>query len=217
MESGMLIRLPMRKRNRGVTLIEVLVAMVIMSIGMLGVAGLQLATAKFQQGSRVRGMLAPMLSDIASRIRTNPDEAGDNAATGAQYTSSYVLSDTWSTQQSATLTATKYCENNGVTCSTSERAYNDMIAWRQTVRAAVPQGAALISGDRASGFDVTFMWIDKNLTDKGSASDSVLIKAPVCSTDTETADSNRLGQQNCCPAEASAPEGVRCNRFSFFP
>lgn len=213
----MLIRLSPRKLNRGVTLIEVLVALVVMSIGMLGIAGLQVATAQFQQGSRVRGMLAPMLSDIASRIRTNPDQAGNNAATGAIYTSSYALSDTWSTQQSATLTVSKYCENDGVSCTTSERSSYDMIAWRQRVRAAVPQGAALVSGDRASGFQVTFMWMDKNLTDKGSASDSVLIKAPVCSTATETANSNRMGQQNCCPAEASAPEGVRCNRFTFFP
>lgn len=213
----MLIRLHPRKRHCGVTLIEVLVALVVMSMGMLGVAGLQVATAKFQQGSRVRGMLAPMLSDIASRIRTNPDQAGNNAATGATYTSSYALSSTWDAQQSATLTVSKYCEKDGISCSTSERSSYDMTTWRQRVRAALPQGAALLSGDRASGFQVTFMWLDKSLTDKGNASNSVLIKAPVCSTATEAADSNRMGQQNCCPAEASAPEGVRCNRFTFFP
>lgn len=210
----MLIRSSPRKLHRGVTLIEVLVALVVMSIGMLGIAGLQVATAQFQQGSRVRGMLAPMLSDIAGRIRTNPDQAGDNAATGATYTSAYVLSDTWSAQQSATLTVSKNCEQDGVSCSTSERSSYDMIAWRQRVRAAVPQGAAMVSGDRASGFQVTFMWLDKSLTDKGSASDSVLIKAPLCSAANETA---RMSQQNCCPDEASAPEGVRCNRFTFFP
>lgn len=213
----MLIRLSPRKLHRGVTLIEVLVAMVVMSIGMLGIAGLQVATAKFQQGSRVRGMLAPMLSDIASRIRTNSDQSGNNAVTGAVLTSAYALSSTWDAQQSATLTVTKDCEKDGVSCSTSERSSYDMTTWRQRVRAAVPQGAALVSGDRASGFQVTFMWLDKSLTDKGNASDSVLIKAPVCSTAAETADSNRMGQQNCCPTEASAPEGVRCNRFTFTP
>lgn len=210
----MLIRLSPRKRHRGVTLIEVLVAMVVMSIGMLGIAGLQVATAKFQQGSRVRGMLAPMLSDIASRVRTNADQAGDNAITGATYTSSYALSDTWDTQQSATLTVSKDCEKDGVSCTSAERSGYDMSTWRQRVRAAVPQGAALVSGDRASGFQVTFMWMDKGLTDRGSASDSVLVKAPLCSAATETA---RMSQQNCCPDEASAPEGVRCNRFTFFP
>lgn len=213
----MLIRLSPRKLHRGFSLIEVLIAMVVMSIGMLGIAGLQVATAKFQQGSRVRGMLAPMLSDIASRIRINPDQAGDNGATGATYTSSYALSDTWDMQQSATLTVSKYCEEDGVSCSTSERSSYDMTTWRQRLRAAVPQGAALVSGDRASGFQVTFMWLDKSLTDKGNASDSMLIKAPVCSTAIEATDSNRMGQQNCCPTEAGAPEGVRCNRFTFIP
>jgi type IV pilus assembly protein PilV len=213
----MLIRSSPRKRHRGVTLIEVLVAMVVMSIGMLGVAGLQVATAKFQQGSRVRGMLAPIYSDITNRIRANADQAGTNAMTGGEFATAYALSDSWDTQQGASLTVAADCEKEGVTCSVTERSSYDMIAWRQKVRAALPQGAALISGNRASGLQVTFMWLDKSLTDKGSASDSVLIKAPVCSTGAEVADSNRMAQQNCCPAEASAPEGVRCNRFSFTP
>lgn len=200
-------------RNRGVTLIEVLVAMVVMSFGMLGVAGLQVATAKFQQGSRVRGMLAPSLSDIASRIRTNADEAGNNAATPDDLTSTYALSATWDEQQSAMpLTVSKQCEDAGVTCSTTERATYDMVSWRMSTNSALPQGAALLSGSRKTGFEVTFMWLDKSL-----ATDGKLIKAPVCSTAAEKTKSNRMGQQNCCPAEASAPEGVRCNRFTFVP
>ena len=213
----MLIRLLPRKRYRGVTLIEVLVAMVVLSFGMLGIAGLQVATAKFQQGSRARGMVAPMLSDIANRIRTNSNEAGDDAATSATYTSSYALSGTWDAQQSTTLTVSTDCEKTGVTCSTSERSDYDMTIWRQRVRAALPQGAALLSGSKANGFQVTVMWFDKSLTDKGNNTESVLIKSQVCSADAESAQSNRMGQQNCCPAEASAPVGVRCNRFTFVP
>jgi type IV pilus assembly protein PilV len=208
-----LIGSPPRKLHRGVTLIEVLVAMVVMSFGMLGIAGLQVATAKFQQGSRVRGMLAPTLSDIANRIRSNSDEAGDNAATTGTYTSSYALSDTWDTQQSAMpLTVLKECEKDGVSCSTSERSSYDMVSWRMRANVALPQGAALLSGNRANGFQVTLMWLDKSL-----ANDGVLIKAPLCSTATEKAAGNRMGQQNCCPTEANAPEGVRCNRFTFVP
>lgn len=208
-----------RSASRGVTLIEVLVAMVVMSIGMLGIAGLQAATTKFQQGSRVRGLMAPLLSDIANRVRSNSEEAGSSAATGAgsAYPSAYVLSDSWATQQSATLSIATNCETGSTSCSTSDRATFDMTAWRQRVRAAMPQGAALLEGDRTNGFRVTFMWFDKQLTDKGNASDSVLVKSPVCSAAAETAGSNRMGQQNCCPEEVSAPEGVRCNRFSFIP
>lgn len=213
----MLIRLPPPKCHRGVTLIEVLVAMVVMSIGMLGIAGLQVATAKFQQGSRIRGMLAPMLSDITNRVRSNSLQAGDDAATGAESTSSYALSGTWDAQQSTSLTVSKNCEGEGVNCTNAERSTYDMIAWRQKVRAGIPQGAALLTGSRKSGFQVTFMWMDKSLTDKGNASNSVLIKAPVCSTAIETANTNRMSQQNCCPAETSAPAGVRCNGFTFIP
>lgn len=209
----MLSRLRARKSHSGVTLIEVLVAMVVMSIGMLGIAGLQAATAKFQQGSRLRGMVSPMLSDITNRVRINADQAGKNAATDADSVSAYVLSDTWDAQQSATLTISKDCEKAGVSCSTLERSSYDMISWRQKVRTNLPQGAVLLSGDRASGFQATLMWFDKNLTD-GNKSESVLIKAPLCSAATEIA---RMSQQNCCPDEADAPEGVRCNRFTFIP
>jgi len=199
------------------TLIEVLIAMLIMSVGMLGIAGLQATVSKYQTGSRVRGKMAPLLQDIADRIRLNPGQAGDNAVTGNTSTSLYNLASSWASQNSDPATPGRNCETSNVSCSAAERAAYDMAIWRQRVRSAMPTGSALLTGNRATGFQVTFMWMDKDQTDKGSARDSVLASAPVCSTAAETADSNRMSQQNCCPAEAAAPAGVRCSNFSFIP
>jgi type IV pilus assembly protein PilV len=213
----MLIPASSPSRQRGITLVEVLIAMLVMSVGMLGIAGLQAATSKYQLATRMRSLTAPLLSDISGRMRSNAVQAGSNAFTSATDTSSYVLSSDWAAQQSATLTITKDCETDTVDCTAAERATYDMAIWRQRVRSTMPQGAALLEGDRSMGITVTFMWFDKDQTDKGSNSNSALQKAPVCSTSDETAGSNRMGLQNCCPTQANAPAGVRCNRFTFIP
>ena len=80
-----------------------------------------------------------------------------------------------------------------------------------TRREGMPQGAALVSGDLAHGFKVTMMWLDKEMTD-GDKDNPTLKKSPVCDG-SETG----MAQQSCCPADADAPAGVRCARFSFVP
>ena len=207
----------MQKKQLGMTLLEVLIAMLVMSIGMLGIAGLQAAVSKYQTGSRVRGKMAPLLSDIADRIRLNPTQAGDNAVTGTASTSAYALASSWGDQATDPSAPATNCETDTTVCTPAQRAAYDMAIWRQRVRAAMPTGSALLSGNRATRFQVTFMWMDKDQTDKGTASDSTLLTAPVCSTAAETSGSNRMAQQNCCPAAASAPAGVRCTGFNFVP
>lgn len=79
----------MRHKKRGMTLLEVLIAMLVMSVGMLGIAGLQATVNRYQIGSRVRGKMAPLLSDIADRILLNPTQAGRNVVTGVAGASLY--------------------------------------------------------------------------------------------------------------------------------
>nr|WP_315201122.1 type IV pilus modification protein PilV [uncultured Albidiferax sp.] len=65
-------------KTRGVTLIEVLIAIVILSIGLLGIAGLQVATAKFKLGSQTRAITASLYAEYADMARLNPDMLGRN-------------------------------------------------------------------------------------------------------------------------------------------
>jgi prepilin-type N-terminal cleavage/methylation domain-containing protein len=57
--------------ERGVTLIEVLVAVVLLSIGLLGLAGLQLRGMQVNQGSAMRSQAAIMADDLADRMRSD--------------------------------------------------------------------------------------------------------------------------------------------------
>ena len=58
--------------SRGFSLIEVLVALVILSVGMLGVLTLQVKGLQFSQSARISTNAIMAASDMADRIRANP-------------------------------------------------------------------------------------------------------------------------------------------------
>jgi type IV pilus assembly protein PilV len=67
------------RRQRGLSLIEVLVAMVILSLGLLGMAGLQAAGLRTSQSSFYRAQAAQYAEDMAERMRANLGQATNYA------------------------------------------------------------------------------------------------------------------------------------------
>ena len=61
--------------QRGATLIEVLVALLVLSIGLLGVAALQVSALQTNQSAHVRSQASVLAYDIADRMRANRDVA----------------------------------------------------------------------------------------------------------------------------------------------
>lgn len=59
-------------RSRGFTLLEVLIALVILSIGLLGIATLQGVGLRSSQGAYLTSQASLLAYDIADRIRANP-------------------------------------------------------------------------------------------------------------------------------------------------
>jgi type IV pilus assembly protein PilV len=59
------------RQQDGMTLIEILVAIVVLSIGLLGLAGLQLKGLQVGQGSTYRWQAAMLAEDIADRMRAD--------------------------------------------------------------------------------------------------------------------------------------------------
>lgn len=199
--------------NRGVTLIEMMVAVLVLSIGLLGIAGLQAATAKYKINTWARASSATLMSDLSERVRVNPEAAGTSfAGNGVVTTSEYLISRKWADQQTDSLAISKNCET--VACTSSERATFDLLTWRARVRESMPQGAAILSGDRRDGMNVTMMWFDKQQLQKDADDELVLASAPTC---TSAGSEKGMAQQSCCPAAAEAPAGVRCISFSFVP
>ena len=63
----------------GFTLVEVLIALVIMSVGMLGIAGLYVHTMQAGRTSILRHHAVTLAGDIADRIRANPRDRRKSA------------------------------------------------------------------------------------------------------------------------------------------
>jgi type IV pilus assembly protein PilV len=63
-----------RSAARGFTLLEILIAMVVLSIGMLGVAALQGVGLRSNHGAYLTSQASLLAYDMADRIRANPDE-----------------------------------------------------------------------------------------------------------------------------------------------
>lgn len=64
-----------KKNTAGFTLIEVLIAVVILSIGLLGMAGIQLQGLRGTTSSNLRSDATILANDIAERVHTNKDGA----------------------------------------------------------------------------------------------------------------------------------------------
>lgn len=62
-------------RQRGISMVEALVALVVIAVGMLGIAGLYLSSLQASRSAKLRSHAVELASSIADRIRANR-EAG---------------------------------------------------------------------------------------------------------------------------------------------
>jgi type IV pilus assembly protein PilV len=186
------IALRHRTGQRGLTLMEVLVSMLVMALGMLGVAALQTTTMRYQLGTAERSAISVLLADYAERIRANL-----GAAPGVVASSPYLLA------QLPAADAVNQCSTR-TPCAGQELAEYDMVNWLEQVKAKLPQGNALVSGTAAQGLKVTFSWQDKEFSGLSLQCD---------------ANDSGIASQTCCPSaiDVTKKTGLRCASFTVMP
>jgi len=197
----------MRRRSRtqqGVSLIEVLVSMLVLALGMVGLAALQARTVSYQLGSGQRAQLSGLLADYAERVRSNL-----NQAPGVVAASEYLYTASWKDQADAVAAASVNCAASGVTCTGLDLARFDMAQWRSDVRRGLPRGSVRVTGDARTGLQVSFMWTDKDRTQDGTNGRTLVASATCQANETGTA------RQSCCPI--AVPDGTRCANFVVVP
>jgi type IV pilus assembly protein PilV len=87
--------------QRGMTLIEILVAIVVLSIGLVGLAGLQLKGLQVNQGSSLRSQAAILTEEVAELLRADRTSAMADAYAfgGGAATPPAALAEWWSRVQ----------------------------------------------------------------------------------------------------------------------
>lgn len=142
----------------GFTLIEVLVAIVVLSIGLLGVAAVQVNTVKFNQVAQQRSIASQALTSMTDRMRSNLQGVRDGA---------YVNAGAYSAIAKPVL-----IECSTGTCTPAQIAQRDLHLWFVELENSLSGGKGMISrptGLAASaagrGFVVSVMWLEKNTTD----------------------------------------------------
>lgn len=154
---------------RGFTLIEVLVTLLVLSIGLLGLAALQASSIKFNQSAYMRTQATILAYDILDRMRANrvAANAGSYATSSANSASDYTTS----------------CNGTGANCTAPQIASHDLREWKTTIESTLPGSTAQISQTPASGtgviHNVTIRWIDDRSADASGGTDDRMVQVTV--------------------------------------
>ncbi|QQS53398.1 MAG: type IV pilus modification protein PilV [Candidatus Competibacteraceae bacterium] len=115
----------------GFTLLEVLVATVVLSVGLLSLAGLQVIGLRTGHSSYLRTQATIQSYDIIDRMRANKNGVGDYNQP---------------TQAGSAGTEDTNCETvNG--CSTASMAAHDLFRWNQAIVDVLPGGVGVVCVD----------------------------------------------------------------------
>ncbi len=144
------------KNSKGFTIIEVLVAMVILSIGVLGLGVLQLTAVQNTQGGYMRSQATILAYDMIDSMRANiPAVAGgDYSITFAQATPVAVD-----------------CFGLVANCTTRQMAISDLNRWRNVLGNYLPSGSGQVSTVNVgitTQVTVAVTWIDPYSAESGN-------------------------------------------------
>jgi type IV pilus assembly protein PilV len=119
----------MLKRNSqsGFTMVEVLVALVVLAIGLLGIAALYLSSLQAGRTAVYRTEAVTLAADLADRIRMNRTA---QAAYGTLFADTEV--------------AVPACSTTGG-CSDADLASTDLSNWKATIALLLPQGQGQVA------------------------------------------------------------------------
>lgn len=137
-----------RQEQRGFSLIEVLVTLMLVAFALLGIAGLQAYSMRVNKGGQLRTQAVFLAADLAERMEAN--KAGAIAG-------SYVLA------QSSTAPAASTACTSGA-CSSDGLASYDLAEWQNMISAALPQSSWKVERTTVgnpSVYTITIGWVDR--------------------------------------------------------
>ena len=143
------------RRLRGFSMIEVLVTLLIISLALLGTAGLQAYSMRLSQGGQFRTQAVFLVADLAERMEAN--KAGAVAG-------SYVLANS----NVANLLSTACIDG---ACTPANLATFDLSQWQNAIVASLPQSSWAVAQTvvgNPTAYTITVSWVDRR-SDTGNA------------------------------------------------
>jgi type IV pilus assembly protein PilV len=144
MTASQSLRSPHATRARGFTMVEVLVALVVLGVGLLGIASLYVVTLRTSGGAIYRMQAVNLASDLGDRIRAN--RTAGSAYAGAPAESG----DT--------------CIGADKNCSPAEMAAHDLHVWLEQIANTLPgDPTGTVAVDTSSlpwTYVITITWLE---------------------------------------------------------
>ena len=136
---------PSLLRNRGFSIVEVLVSVVVLTIGMLGMLALQAATLQANRDARLQSVGALLARELADMMRGNPVEFAEDAASNIYLApiSAALAPQTANFCLRANDAATPGCT------STVQVAQAQMTEWLARVKTELPGARVVVCKDSA--------------------------------------------------------------------
>lgn len=124
-----------RHRQRGISMMEVLITILVLAIGLLGLASLQMTSLKQNNQSLQRSLATLLAYDMSDRMRANP----------------LAIADAWYDNP----TAEEFADCNTTTgCTPIEMVSNDFFQWNQALADVLPNGQGFVCIDSEPDVDV---------------------------------------------------------------
>lgn len=206
---------PRPARQRGVGLIEVMVAILVLSVGLFGVVLSQLNSLRSQRNAHLRATAVQMASDMAERMRLNTEAIGSTStayADPATTTYASLAPGTGASPPSAPILPAPF--------SADSQASYDLAAWRYEISrrlgSTTATGVVRETPGQPMGRTVVVMWLDAQPTSALKTA-ALTKRAASCPTG---GGADALVCDPACPTDATvtgAPMNLRCIQIGVQP
>jgi type IV pilus assembly protein PilV len=185
-----------QKKQRGIALIEAMVAIIVAALGVLAVLAVQLRTLADSSTTVRRAQAIRLIEDLSERLKVHPNALQDLAS--SKYKSGW----------KATLT-TPDPDCGNAACNAAQLTAYDLVQWKTTVQTVLPAGDAnvfLASGEGTNSnrrlLGVMISWRENERSTAGEYKDSIDVTKMKNGTD--------AGKDTFVSATGSGTDDVTC-------
>ncbi|MFI4941411.1 MAG: type IV pilus modification protein PilV [Burkholderiales bacterium] len=160
-----------RLRTRGFSLLEVLVALLVIAFGLLGIAGMQALSISNTSVAGFRSIAALQASSMAAAMSANEMYWQPNIAMGssvATATATTVSGSTVSSSDASLNSSSAVCTYAAGSCSPAAMAAYDLQQWGAALANALPNGTGAVNCVQATATTtasckIVVYWVEKSL------------------------------------------------------